>query len=84
MISFEPFPEVSFKVRDVDRSDIFCGGLHITSGELRYWEEFDYQLGDIEVCMFVETCRDGTRRNGPCWAAVAGCRESRCRLMTRG
>ena len=56
---------MSFKVRDVDRFVIFCGGLHITSGELRYWEEFDYQLGDIEVCMFVETCRDGTRRNGP-------------------
>ena len=54
-VCIEVFDEKHFKLSDINCVKNFCGGLTVTDGYLSFWEEFDSQLGQISLSMWLET-----------------------------
>ena len=54
-VGIEVFHEKHFKLSDINCVKNFCGGLTVTDGYLSFWEEFDSQLGQISLSMWLDT-----------------------------
>ena len=70
------YDEKHFKLSDINSGKIFCGGLTVTDGYLSFWEEFDYQLGQISLSMWLETkdSRTWSADTTPVGVGVRSCR----------